>query len=73
MSFERDPDHPRRLRFVDFMRRKAVIQPSMFHKGHLAWVQKANVEYLSIEDARALRDYLTTWLREQRKTAGRQP
>lgn len=71
MAHEIPTDPPPRIRFIDRLGgniHRAAIRSSLLQPGTLVWVQRQKVQYLDQEDARALRDFLTAWLRKQPKT-----
>jgi hypothetical protein len=65
-----DEPGPTKIRFIERiggLTHRAAIRTSLLQPGTLAGVQRQKVQYLDVEDATALRDFLTTWLRQQRR------
>ena len=70
MAHEKPDNEPTKIRFIERISgvtHRAIIRSSIFQPGTLVWVQCQKVQYLDIEDATALRDFLTKWLREERR------
>ena len=70
MTHEKPINEPDKIRFIERISgatHRAIIRSSIFQPGTLVWVQRQKVQYLDIEDVTALRDFLTKWLRDERK------
>jgi hypothetical protein len=65
-----DEPGPTKIRFTDRIggtTHRASVRTSLLEPGLLVWVQRQKVQYLDLEDATALRDFLTDWLRKERR------
>lgn len=62
---EREPSKIRFIERIVGRTHRAILRSSIFVPGTLVWVQRQKVQYLDVDDVRALRDVLDEWLREQ--------